>query len=111
MNLQSTSSNDPLYGANFFVTDESSSVASGHIIAVISKNVSDIQAVNILSKLTHAPTNMTIANSMVVSTELLYLMHLPRDIVAYVPSTGLNNPRRGSGRKIAGSDREHHHRQ
>ncbi|HUT27229.1 MAG TPA: hypothetical protein VMW85_04190 [Methanomassiliicoccales archaeon] len=90
-NLASISSGDPLYGASFYSTDASSASASGHVIAVISKNVTAAQAEAILTKLTHNATGARIGNNVTISSTAVYLLHLPNDILSAIPTSVMNS--------------------
>ncbi|MCX6651583.1 MAG: hypothetical protein NT131_08030 [Methanomassiliicoccales archaeon] len=69
---------------------DSSFPASGHVIAVISKNVTAAQAEAILTKLTHNATGARIGNNVSVSSASLYLLHLPNDILSAIPTFVMN---------------------
>jgi len=88
--LVSISSGDTLYGATFYCTTASSTSASGHVIAVISKNVTASQAEAILTMLTHNSAGARIGNNVIVSTASLYLLHLPNDILSAIPTFVMN---------------------
>jgi len=88
--LASLSSGDPLYNASFYSTDTSSASASGHVIAVISKNVTASQAEAILTKLTHNATGARIGNNVTISSTAVYLLHLPNDILSAIPTFVMN---------------------
>jgi hypothetical protein len=94
--LASLSSGDPLYGASFYSTDASSATASGHVIAVISTNVSVTNAEVILWMLTHNSTDGRIGNNVTISSASLYLLHLPSDILSSIP-TSVTNAGMGEG--------------
>jgi len=88
--LASISSGDPLYGASFYSTNMTSACASGHVIAVISKNVTAAQAEAILTKLTHNATGGRIGNNVTISSTAVYLLHLPNDILSAIPTFVMN---------------------
>jgi len=69
----------------------SSSSASVHIIAVISKNVTATQAETILTMLTHNSTGGRIGNNVTISSTALYLLHLPNDILSAIPTSVMNS--------------------
>jgi len=81
----------PLNGASFYSTDPLKATASGHIIAVISKNVTASQAETILTMLTHDATNGRIGNNVTISSTSLYLLHLPSDILSAIPTSVMNS--------------------
>jgi len=81
----------PLNGASFYSTDPLKATASGHIIAVISKNVTASQAETILTMLTHNTTGGRIGNNVTISTTSLYLLHLPNDILSAIPTSVMNS--------------------
>ncbi len=83
--------NTPLNGASFYSTDPLKSTASGHIIAVISKNVTASQAETILTMLTHNSTGGRIGNNVTISPTALYLLHLPNDILSAIPTSVMNS--------------------
>jgi hypothetical protein len=62
----------------------------GHVIAVISKNVTASQAEAILTKLTHNVTGARIGNNVTISSTSLYLLHLPNDILSTIPTFVMN---------------------
>ncbi|MHC1710086.1 MAG: hypothetical protein AB9819_06750 [Methanomassiliicoccales archaeon] len=80
----------PLSGASLYSTNVSSASASGHIIAVISKNVTASQAETILTMLTHNSTGIRISNNVTISSTALYLLHLPSDILSAIPTSVMN---------------------
>jgi hypothetical protein len=80
----------PLNGASFYSTDPLKATASGHIIAVISKNVTASQAETILTMLTHNATGGRIGNNVTISPTSLYLLHLPNDILSAIPTSVMN---------------------
>jgi len=88
--LQNISSS-PLNGASFYSTNVSSASASGHIIAVISKNVTATQAETILTMLTHNETGGRVGNNLTISSTSLYLLHLPSDILSAIPTSVMNS--------------------
>ena len=94
-NLQSIGST-PLAGASFFSTDQDSTSASSHVIAVITKNVTATQAEQILTMLTHNSTGARIGNNVTISSSSLYLLHLPNDILSSIP-TSVQNAGMGEG--------------
>jgi hypothetical protein len=65
--LSSTSSTDILHSVVINSTNISSTSASGHVIAVISKDVTATQAEAILTKLTHNLTGARIGNNVTVT--------------------------------------------
>jgi hypothetical protein len=83
--------NTPLNCASFYSTDPLKATASGHIIAVISKNVTASQAETILTMLTHNATGGRIGNNVTISTTALYLLHLPNDILSAIPTSVMNS--------------------
>ncbi|HNU35999.1 MAG TPA: hypothetical protein PKJ15_05320, partial [Methanomassiliicoccales archaeon] len=83
--------NTPLNGASFYSTDPLKTTASGHIIAVISKNVTASQAETILTMLTHNATGARVGNNVTISTTSLYLLHLPNDILSAIPTSVMNS--------------------
>jgi hypothetical protein len=89
-NLQSIASS-PLNNASFYSTDPLKTTASGHIIAVISKNVTASQAELILTMLTHNATGGRIGNNVTISSTALYLLHLPNDILSAIPTFVMNS--------------------
>jgi len=89
-NLQNVGSS-PLNGASFYSTDPLKTTASGHIIAVISKNVTASQAETILTTLTHNATGGRIGNNATISSTALYLLHLPNDILSAIPTSVMNS--------------------
>jgi subtilisin-like proprotein convertase family protein len=90
--LESIQPSNPLNGSSFYNTDNSTSSASGHIIAVISKNMTGAKADELLEMMTHNATNARIGNNVTIeSTEILNMMHLPRDVLAYIPLLGVVN--------------------
>ena len=72
------------------VASASSASASGHIIAVISKNVTASQAETILTMLTHNATGVRVGNNVTISSTSLYLLHLPSDILSAIPTSVMN---------------------
>lgn len=56
-----------LNGASFYSTNISNTSSSGHIIAVISHDVSVTEAENVLYMLTHNSTDGRIGNNVVIS--------------------------------------------
>ena len=70
--------------------------ASGHVIAVISKDVTATQAELILTKLTHNATGARIGNNVTISSTAIYLLHLPNDILSTIP-TFVKNAGMGEG--------------
>ena len=70
--------------------------ASGHVIAVISKDVTATQAELILTKLTHNATGARIGNNVTISSTAIYLLHLPNDILSSIP-TFVKNDGMGEG--------------
>jgi hypothetical protein len=89
-NLQNIGTS-PLNGASFYSTDPLKTTASGHIIAVISKNVTASQAETILTMLTHNSTGARIGNNVTISPTALYLLHLPNDILSAIPTSVMNS--------------------
>ena len=89
-NLQSIGST-PLAGASFYSTDQDSTSASSHVIAVITKNVTATQAEQILTMLTHNSTGARIGNNVTVSSTSVYLMHLPNDVLSSIPTSVTNS--------------------
>ncbi len=83
--------NTPLSGASFYSTNVSSTSASAHIIAVISKNVTASQAETILTMLTHNATGARVGNNVTISSTALYLLHLPNDILSAIPTSVMNS--------------------
>ncbi|MCX6651177.1 MAG: hypothetical protein NT131_05940 [Methanomassiliicoccales archaeon] len=65
-------------------------IASAHVIAVISKNVTAAQAEAILTKLTHNATDARIGNNVTISSTAVYLLHLPNDILSSIPTFVMN---------------------
>ena len=82
--------NTSFSGASFYSTDPLKATASGHIIAVISKNVTASQAETILTMLTHNATGGRIGNNVTISSTALYLLHLPNDILSAIPTSVMN---------------------
>jgi subtilisin-like proprotein convertase family protein len=83
---------DPLCNASFSATNTSASTSSSHIVAIITQNLTGTKAEDLLILLTHNSTNARIGNNVTVpSTEALYLLHLPFDVLAAVPLLGLTN--------------------
>ena len=74
-------------------------IASGHVIAVISKNVTATQANAILHLLTHDVDGEPVGNAVAVTSAQLLLMHLPMDVLNYVPLTGLQSSPTGDAPK------------
>jgi hypothetical protein len=68
----STSSTAILLGFAINSTNVTGASASGHIIAVISKNVTATQAETILTMLTHNATGGRIGNNVTISTTAQY---------------------------------------
>ncbi|HUT27227.1 MAG TPA: hypothetical protein VMW85_04180 [Methanomassiliicoccales archaeon] len=66
-------------------------IASAHVIAVISKNVTATQAEVILTKLTHNATGARIGNNVTISSTAVYLLHLPNDILSSIPTSVMNS--------------------
>ncbi|MBP7086771.1 MAG: hypothetical protein KBA58_01765 [Methanomassiliicoccales archaeon] len=93
--LQNISSS-PLNGASFYSTNVSGASASGHIIAVIAKNVTTTQAELLLTMLTHNSTGGRVGNNVAISSTSLYLLHLPSDILSAIP-TSVENAGMGEG--------------
>ncbi len=91
MDLEHITESSPLYQASFFATNDSASLSSNHIIAVISKNMTGAKAEELLDMMTHNATDARIGNDVTVSTEQQYLMHLPRDVLAYIPLLSVTN--------------------
>ncbi|MBI0581755.1 MAG: pre-peptidase C-terminal domain-containing protein [Methanomassiliicoccales archaeon] len=87
--LQNVASS-PLNGASFYSTNVSSASASGHIIAVISHDVSASETEDILFMLTHNATYGRIGNNVTISSTALYLLHLPSDILSAIPTSVMN---------------------
>jgi len=95
-NLQGIGQDDPLNGASFARTNASRAEASGHVIAVISKNLTGAKAEELLSKMTHNATGSRIGNNVTVpSTESLFLLHLPSGVLAMIPWLGVSNSELG----------------
>jgi hypothetical protein len=90
--LQSIQSTDPLYGASFYYANDSQALGTSHIRAVISTNLTTAKAETLLYDLTHNPTNARIGNNVTMpSTEALYLLHLPSDVLSSIPSIIVND--------------------
>jgi hypothetical protein len=83
--------NTPLSGASFYSTNVSSTSASAHIIAVISKNVTASQAEPILRMLTHNSTGARIGNNVTISSTALYLLHLTNNILSAIPTSVMSS--------------------
>ena len=82
-----------LSGASFYATDAAQASSSGHIVAVIEKSMSNSDAEALLGRLTHAPGpgNEQIGNSVVISQNNIYLLHLPKDIQSRIPYVGMSS--------------------
>jgi subtilisin-like proprotein convertase family protein len=90
--LQSIQSTDPLYGASFYYANDSQSLGTSHIRAVISTNLTAAKAETLLYDLTHNSTNARIGNNVTMpTTEALYFLHLPSDVLSSIPSIIVND--------------------
>ncbi|MBI0582822.1 MAG: hypothetical protein ISF22_01195 [Methanomassiliicoccus sp.] len=83
--LTSNPSGSELSGGQFYSTDGSQAFSSGHIVAVFEKTMSNYAAEELLGELTHNSTNAQIANTVQVSGEALYRLHLPADMQSRIP--------------------------
>ncbi len=90
-NLDDISPTDPLYQAQFLYTNNTQQSSSAHVVVVITKNVTASQAEAILYDLTHNSSGGRIGNNVSISQENVYLLHLPRDVLAAVPSEMRND--------------------
>jgi hypothetical protein len=85
-NPASISSGNPLQGATFAYTHASAATSSGHLVAVISQSLTVQGAESLLSMLTHGPANVVVGQGTVIDDpNMLYLMHLPKDILSAIP--------------------------
>jgi hypothetical protein len=82
--LTSDPSGSELGGGSFYANDITQSTASAHIVAVIEKSMSNSQAEDLLYRLTHNSTAQ-IGNSVLVSGDAVYLLHLPSDMQSRIP--------------------------
>ena len=94
--LETVGSGHALNGASLSVTDVNAEQASSHIIAVISKNVTASDANTILRMLTHDTGGEAVGNALTVTSAQLLLMHLPLDVLNYVPLSGMANSPTGN---------------
>jgi len=95
-NLQGAGVDNPLRNASLR-TPPASGDSSGHIVAVISKNLTGEEAETLLGMMTHNSSDARIGNSQIVpSTMALYLMHLPLDVVSGIPVLDVVNSPAGN---------------
>mgnify|MGYP005834272157 CR=1 FL=1 len=73
-----------------YTTDSSSASASGHIVAVIEKSMTNAQAEALLTMLTHDAQGTRIGNSVTIWQSNIYTLHLPKDIESRIPYVGLD---------------------
>lgn len=90
-NLDTVGEGHPLHDASLSITNKSADMASAHVIAVISKNVTASQAEAILSMLTRDVNGDRVGNGVSVTSSQLVMMHLPLDVLNYVPLTGVQS--------------------
>jgi hypothetical protein len=85
--LNTINTNNLLYDADFYYTNSSQSVSSGHVVASISKTMTAANAELLLTNLTKNKAGERIGNNVTISTtSALYLLHLPRDVLSAIPS-------------------------
>ena len=85
-NPSTITSDNPLYGAAFAYTNQSAASGSGHVIAVISQSLTYQAAETLLTMLTHGPGNAVVGRGTVIEDpDMLYLMHLPIDVLRTIP--------------------------
>jgi len=82
--------------AIFYSTNRTITTTSGHVLAIISKNVTASQAEAILSMLTRDVNGVRVGNGVSVTSSQLVMMHLPLDVLNYVPLTGLQSSPTGN---------------
>ena len=95
-NLDKVGQGHPLYGAGLSVTNKSAEQVSAHVIAVISKNVTASQAEAILELLTRDVNGVRVGNGVSVTSSQMVMMHLPLDVLNYVPLTGIQSSPTGN---------------
>ncbi|MFA5313528.1 MAG: hypothetical protein WC375_09480 [Methanomassiliicoccales archaeon] len=90
-NLGGMTGSDPLYNAEFYYTNGSMAASSSHIIASLSKTLAGSAAESLLYDLTHNSTGARIDINVTISSNLvLYLLHLPADVLQAIPSYIVN---------------------
>jgi len=95
-NLDKVGQGHPLYGAGLSVTNKSAEQVSAHVIAVISKNVTASHAEAILDLLTRDVNGVRVGNGVSVTSSQMVMMHLPLDVLNYVPLTGIQSSPTGN---------------
>ncbi|MFA7341785.1 MAG: hypothetical protein WCY65_01255 [Candidatus Methanomethylophilaceae archaeon] len=83
-NVSTLPSSNPFHGATFHSTQGGS--GSSHVVAVISKKVNGAVAETILYMLTQDSSDVRIGNNVTIAAEIVYLLHLPNDVVSSIPT-------------------------
>ena len=83
-------SGDPLYGATFAYTNRSAASSSGHVIAVISQSLTYQGGGGAALDADARTGNAIVGQGTVIEDpSMLYLMHLPKDILRAIPIVNL----------------------